>query len=357
MSATLFRVKKVWHYRFQVGGDRVQRSTRERTRAKAEPVADKAYADAVTRANGGQPVPTMGELFRAWLSVQGPVSSAAHVRSVEVVHRLHMYDLGGLAVSDVTTEHIELARNRHLIGHKPATANHWLRVMKLIANWAVKRDVIPRLPWRVAMLKVQKRPRATLPLDVAKAWFDAVDAATLRAPTVGTAARLMFGLGLREGEAASARWEWIDWQRATYTPGITKGREAEPVPMPGWLVDHLAPRRASEGLIAPRADGTQHPPGFARKAMKIANARCATKGITPHRLRGTFATLLSEAGVPIQTIQGVMRHKSPLTTMAYLERRMETAALAQESIAGKIGFARRESGERHPAKPHESSSS
>ncbi|PIG31084.1 phage integrase family protein [Janthinobacterium sp. 35] len=357
MSPALFRVKKVWHFRFQVGGARVQRSTRERTRAKAEPVAARAYADAVTRANGGHPVPTLDELFKAWLQVQGPVSSAAHVRSVDVVHRLHMYELGGLAVSDVTTAHIELARNQHLLEHKPATANHWLRVMKLIANWAVKRGIIAHLPWRVTMLKVQKRPRATLPLDVAKAWFGAVDSASVRTPTVGTAVRLMFGLGLREGEAAGARWEWIDWQRATYTPGITKGREAEPVPMPVWLIEHLAPHRATEGLIAPGRDGAQHPAGFARKAMRIANAHCAVKGITPHRLRGTFATLLSEAGVPIQTIQGVMRHKSPLTTMAYLEKRMDTAALAQESIAGKIGFARRESGEHHPAKPHESSTS
>ncbi|MDC8756247.1 tyrosine-type recombinase/integrase [Janthinobacterium fluminis] len=357
MSATLFRVKKVWHYRFQVDGGRVQRSTRERTRAKAEPVAAKAYADAVVRANGGQPVPTLDELFKTWLEVQGPVSSAAHVRSVDVVHRLHMYELGGLAVSDVTTAHIELARNQHLLEHKPATANHWLRVMKLIANWAVKRDIIARLPWRVTMLKVQKRPRATLPLDVAKAWFDAVDGACVRAPTVGIAVRLMFGLGLREGEAAGARWEWIDWQRATYTPGVTKGREAEPVPIPSWLVGHLAPQRMSEGLIAPGRDGAQQPAGFARKAMQVANAHCKVKGITPHRLRGTFATLLSEAGVPIQTIQGVMRHKSPMTTMAYLEKRHDTAALAQASIAEKIGFARRESGEHHAAKPHESSSS
>lgn len=354
MSATLFRVKKIWHYRFQVGGSRVQRSTRERVRAKAELIAGKAFADAVTRANGGQPVPTMAELFASWMIVQGPVSSSAHVRSVETVGRLHMYNLGDLRVSDVTTELIATARNLHLVNHKPATANHWLRVMKLIAHWAIRRGIIPRLPWSVTMLKVQKRPRATLPLDVARLWFEAVDEASHRRPTTGTAVRMMFGLGLREGEAASAQWEWIDWQRGTYTPGITKGREAEPVPMPAWLVEHLEPRRTSGGLIAPRPDGTQQPAGFARRAMQIANARCATQGITPHRLRGTFATLLSEAGVPIQTIQAVMRHKSALTTMAYLEKNLGTAGRAQQTIGEKIGFARRKNGEHHPANPHDS---
>jgi integrase len=259
--------------------------------------------------------------------------------------RLHLYNLASLPVSDITTLHIEKARNLHLLDHQPASANHWLRVLKLIANWAVKREIINRLPWRVPMLKVQKRPRVILPLAAAMDWFAAIDNVTTKAPEVATAVRLLFGVGLREGEAASARWEWIDWQRGTYTPGITKGREADPLPMPQWLVDHLKPLRKVSGLIAGRPDGSCLPPGYARKPMKLANAQCLTKGLTPHRLRGSFATLLSEAGANIQTIQAVMRHKSPLTTMAYLEKNMETVTRAQGLIADQIGFGRRDGGE------------
>lgn len=347
MNPSLFRIGdgKVWHYRFQVAGKRVQRSTRLTSREKAEAVAGRAYADAVTRANGGQPVPTLLELFEEWQTVRGPVASAAHRRSVDVVKRLHLYDLGELPVCDISTLHIEKARNQHLVEHKPTSANHWLRVLKLIVNWAVKREILPRLPWRVAMLKVQKRPRAILPLTVAMDWFSHVDTSTPRAPEVGIAVRMMFGVGLRESEAASARWEWIDWQRGTYTPGITKGREADPLPMPQWLIEHLAPRRKDEGLIAPRADGSPLPPGFARRPMEQANAKCSIKGLTPHRLRGSFATLLSEAGANIQSIQAAMRHKSPLTTMGYLEKNMATVAHAQEQIAAKMGFMRRDRGE------------
>jgi len=125
----------------------------------------------------------------------------------------------------------------------------------------------------------------------------------------------MFGLGLREGEAISARWEWIDWERKTYTHGITKGREAEPIPMAGWLREHLEARHQVAGLIVVKQNAQAFASGFARQAIRRANAACTVKGITPHRLRGTFATLLSEAGVPIQTVQRVMRHKSFTTTM------------------------------------------
>jgi len=344
MSANVFKKGDIWHYRFQVGGARVQRSTRMRNRRLAEKKAEQEYEAAVVRANGGQPVPTLEQLIEVWIVVHRPVASAAHIRSVDTFRRLHMYDLGPKAIDSITTADVELARNLHLQDHKPASANHWLRILKLLTMWAVKRGTLAAAPWRVSMLKVQKRPRATLALDVARTWFDAVDDAAKRTPAVATAVRMMFGLGLRESECASARWEWVDWQRTTYTPGITKGREAEPVPMPAWLVEHLEPLRQAQGLIVVREDGKEFQSGFARQVMRKANSSCSLKGITPHRLRGTFATLLSEAGVPVQTIQRVMRHKSPVTTMGYLEKNLDLAARAQDQIGANAGMMRRESG-------------
>ena len=344
MSANVFKKGGVWHYRFQVACERVQRSTRLRNKSAAEAVANAAYLAAVTRANGGEPVPTLAQIGAAWLVVHRPTISGAHYRSVETFLRLHTYDLGGKRVDDIGTEDVELARNEHLLTHRPSSANHWLRVLKLLSMWAVKRGMMVKLPWSVTFIKVQKRPRSMLPLAVAKTWFQAVDAAAKREPGIGTAVRLMFGVGLRAGESASARWEWVDWQRSTYTPGITKGREAEPISMPAWLIDYLAPLRKTDGLIAARKDGDQLANGFARKAMQAANTACKVRGITPHRLRGTFATLLSEQGVPIQTIQAVMRHKSFSTTMGYLEKNLGQAAIAQNEIGRKAGLERRESG-------------
>lgn len=345
MSANVFKVGAIWHYRFQVAGHREQKSTRLRNRARAEQLAQLAFEAAVVRANGGEPVPTLDQLAGDWLEVHRPTASADHIRSVETFRKLHMYTLGGRPISSIGTEDIELARNEHLVERSKGTANHWLRIMKLLALWAVRRGVMAALPWKVEMLTVQKRPRAILPTDVTRVWFEAIDRATRRAPAAGTAIRLMFGLGLREGEAAGARWEWIDWERGTYTPGETKGREADALPMPEWLVNYLAPDRCAAGLIAPRRDGTRFPAGFARTAMRVANAACATKGITPHRLRGTFATLLSESGAPLQDVQEALRHKDPLTTVGYLEKDMKRVSRAQERISAKIDFKRRESGE------------
>lgn len=338
MSATVFKKGRVWHFRFQVGKERVQRSTRLTSKTRAEEIARREYDAAVVRANGGQPVPTLDQLAHDWIVVHRPVASSAHIRSVETFRRLHMYDLGEKRIGEITTGDVERVRNEHLQDRKPATANHWLRVLKLLTMWAVKRGILAASPWRVPMLKVQKKPRPFLPLDVARTFFDAVDAATPRAPGKAVAVRLMFGLGLREGETLTARWEWFDWERSTYTPGITKGREAEPVPMPRWLRDYLASLRQVDGLVVTKASGQPYGAGFTRQVLGKANAACAIKGITPHRLRGTFATLLSEEGVPIQTIQKVMRHKSFATTMGYLEKNLDTAVRAADVIGEKAGF-------------------
>jgi len=338
MSATLFKKGRVWHYRFQVGKVRVQRSTRSGSKTAAGDIARREHDAAVVRANGGQPVPTLDQLAEAWIVVHRPVASSAHVGSVERFRRLHMYDLAQLPIGDIATQQVELARIEHLKTHKPASANHWLRILKLLTLWAVKRKILVASPWKVSMLKVQKRPRAILPLDVAAAWFAAVDETAARAPAIATAVRMMFGLGLREGESLSARWEWMDWQRSTYTPGITKGREAEPIPIPTWLREHLQPMRQAEGLIVAKPNGEPFAPGFARQVLKQANRACKIKGITPHRLRGTFATLLSEAGVPIQTIQKVMRHKNFATTVGYLEKNLDLAVRAADVIGEKAGF-------------------
>lgn len=332
------QVNGIWHYRFCIAGVRIQRTTRERDFERAEKVARKAYENACTLANGGKLIPTLSALVDEWLVTRSPVMSAAHRACVESFGRRHLYDLGGLPISALTTELVERARNKHLQTHSPASVNHWLRILRLVVNWAVKREILPKLPWRVDMLKLQRRPRPILPVDMARDWFSALDKAAGKNPSIKIAVRLMFGLGLRESEAGGACWEWIDWERSTYTPGATKGREATAIPMPSWIVGYLLPIKRASGLVAANRKGRQMPSGYAARAIKLANKACGIEGITPHRLRGSFATLLAEEGTPVQTIQQVMRHKDVKTTMGYLEVNLQSAALAQDRLGARLGL-------------------
>lgn len=338
MSYQLFKVGKVWHYRFQISCARVQRSTRETVKHKADAVAEKAYNRAKLWARGDEEVPTLRALVVLWLDVHRPTVSAAHAKVVETFGRLHLFDLADVELDALTTELVEAARLEYLKTHAPASANQWLNVLKLLCRWAVRRKMIPSLPWSVKLLKVQKRPRAMLPVPHTTKWLAAVDESDSEFGPVAVAVRLMLGIGLREVETITARWEWMDWVRHTYTPGITKGREADPLPVPDWLYTYLAARRNPSGLIVCRSDGSPCRPGFTRKIMLAANAACGVGHITAHRLRGTFATLLSEEGAPIHMVKRALRHKSINTTMAYLETNMDLVTRAQQRIANIAGL-------------------
>ncbi|WP_227746764.1 tyrosine-type recombinase/integrase [Paraburkholderia franconis] len=338
MGYQLFRVGSVWHYRFQISGVRVQRSTREKVKHKADAVAARAYSRTRLWARGDEPVPTLRELVVQWVAIHAPTASPAHIKNVETFGRLHLYDLGDALLDEITTEQVELARIQHLETHAPASANHWLKMLKTVCNWAVRRKVMPAIPWSVKLLKVQKRPRTMLPVRLMAAWLSNIDAGNRGEVGVSIAVRMMIGIGLRESETLTARWEWIDWDRGVYTPGRTKGREAAPVPLPNWLVEYLSPLRRSAGPIVEAKHRRPFGPGFARRAIEAANSACEIDGLTPHRLRGTFATLLSEEGVPVQTIQRVLRHKDVRTTMHYLEENLDTAARAQQRIASLAGL-------------------
>ncbi|TDY26285.1 site-specific recombinase XerD [Paraburkholderia sp. BL6665CI2N2] len=338
MGPSLFQVKKIWHYRFQIHGARVQRTTGEASKRKAELIAARAYDDAQLATRGMEPIPVLRELVQQWLKVHESTVSDSHLRGMEQFGRLHLYDLADLRLDQITTALVEAARVSHLDSHAPSTANHWARLLRLVFKWAVRRKLIAEVPWILKPLKVQKKPRAMLPARQALDWLDAIDAQ--QRPAISRAIRLMLGLGLREVEARTAQWEWIDWERRTYTPGRTKGREAVPVPMPDWLLHYLAPLCASSGLIVANRRGHGFAAGFTSRYIKAANAMTGVEGLTPHRLRGTFATMLSEAGVPVQTIQRVLRHKSVLTTIGYLEVDIEQAVRGQDQVARKLGFHR-----------------
>lgn len=337
---SLFKVGQIWHYRFQIDGCSVQRTTRQTSQPRAHQIAAEAFEAAQQVAQGKRLSPTIDDLAEQWLDARRFTASTSYRGSVETFRRLHLYDLAGQLVCDITTPMVEAALNAHLATHALDSGNHWLKILRMLTRWAIARKALPAMPWSVPLIKVQKRPRVVLPFSKTVAWLAALDQASRRDRSIGTAVRLMLGLGLREMEAAGARWAWLDWEHCRYTPGETKGREAVALPVPPWLMEYLRalPRHAGAEFIALSKKGRRHRSGYARQQMLRANRAVDTPGITPHRLRGTFATDLAEQGLPANVVQKLMRHKSITTTMGYLEDNMDLAVKAQEAIAQRKGM-------------------
>lgn len=344
---TMIPVGDVWHYRFRLHGKRRQKSTNEplRCNARAELVAQEAYEAAKLRARGDEPEPTLQELVDLWVHSHILCVSPSHVSNVERFGRLHLYGMASLRLTQINTRVVEEARLQHRESHAKTSANQWLTYLKMVCRWAIRRRMIRQLPFDVPELKIKRKPKRLLPSSRAEEWLEEVKALTEHEPVIALAIRLMLDLGLRGIEARAARWEWLDLERDTYTPGDTKGGEAWPRPVPKRLMSVLRSMALPFGPMLPTHKGRVVTAGRVKRVVDLACQACDIPRITPHRLRGTYATWLAEAGVPIQDIRVVLGHKDIRTTEGYLEVDLSRVRHAQDRIAHRHDSPGRESGE------------
>ncbi|MBV5333949.1 tyrosine-type recombinase/integrase, partial [bacterium] len=79
-------------------------------------------------------------------------------------------------------------------------------------------------------------------------------------------------------------------------------------------MDRLRAKAKPFGWMAPTIKGRPVTPGRVRRVFEAACKAVGIPRMTPHRLRGTYATWLSENGATIQDIQAALGHKDIRTT-------------------------------------------
>ena len=127
----------------------------------------------------------------------------------------------------------------------------------------------------------------------------------------------------RRGEIVRLLWEDIDFARRTIVLRTRKRRggtmESDILPMTAALCDgYMVLRQARRG-----AHGPIYGPEWQRNGRKtqIMWTLCATAGVPRfgvHSLRHLAASMMDEAGLPLSTIQAVLRYRSSTTTAIYL---------------------------------------
>jgi site-specific recombinase XerD len=125
--------------------------------------------------------------------------------------------------------------------------NHLVGVVSRLFEWMVEHDIIDRSP---VTMKPRRRGQARPPcilgvehgqrlVDMAERFSDR-NKAPLRGPTYATIFSLLFGLGLRVGEAARLRWGDVDRNRGILTIRETKFSKSRLVPMGPRLANRLS---------------------------------------------------------------------------------------------------------------------
>lgn len=187
---------------------------------------------------------------------------------------------------------------------------------------------------------------------------------------------LIYGCGLRVGETVSIRLKDIDLDREKLTIIQGKGKKDRFINLPSRLVPQLriqremaetlhakavsmgVPTKLPNRLAAkfpdapfqrrwfwlfPQAQPCQNIDGPGRvwwhcledtvqRAMRSANRRAGTEGITPHHLRHAWATDAHDAGAHARDIQEILGHRDIRTTMRYLRPSPERVPSPLETL-------------------------
>lgn len=347
---------KFWRYRFHHRGTLYQGSTKCERKADALQWLDRFKAKLALGEVGVVEPPSVQRAYEHWRDTWTGKLSAAHMARAESAFRLYILPVCGQLRADAVDNGVaELVRTRYLEGvsrandhqaaqiaankrprrarpHSIPGANTLMGYLRAVMAHLVRHGMLQRAPFELKALRSQAPVRQWVPLEQIPAFLAEID--RTGNVHVSIAVRAMLYLGLRESEAYGMRWAWFSHDHTIYTPGLTKGRESEPLPVPSDLQGWLLRARTLGPYVIPAQDGAPHRPGYAKKAVARAGAAIGLPGLSPHRLRNTCATLLARGGVDAKVIQRMLRHKDIKTTMRYIQAGLEDLRAAQARVFG-----------------------
>lgn len=135
---------------------------------------------------------------------------------------------------------------------------------------------------------------------------------------------LLAGCGLRVSEAVAVNVPDLREQQAHRVIAVMgKGQKPRSVPIPiktyRVLTDYIGDR--TDGPLFLARNGARWNRGDIWRTVERIGKAAGVPGLHPHIFRHTCATLMLESGAPLDRVQKVLGHASPVTTMAYAEAR------------------------------------
>jgi integrase len=247
-------------------------------------------------------------------------------------------DLGSTRVRTLSPERIEKAlTDRAQAGFSRSSLTKIRGTLSQVLKWGVRRDLVARNVASVVELPAEARPAKegrSLTLEQAKEFIAAIAGTPLDA--MWTA---MLYLGLRPGEAAGLSWPDVDFDRKTIHVWRAVSRDENgaiilsepktaqsvrsldaPDPVLNALRHHRLEQRRHqlevgeiwsnpEALVFTSPTGHLIDPMICRKEFKKVVTAVGLDDWTPNELRHSAASLMSDAGMPIEQVADQLGHK------------------------------------------------
>ena len=269
---------------------------------------------------------TLRQCFNAWMEERAPQRSTAYVRTLKSSMVKHVLPLlGGLELSTIDTTAISTVLNRYLETFTASGANSVGLHIGAILAFGREKKWIKERP-RITKIPVQKKSRPVITVEDLDRFLEAVDAQNTL--DISFLVRAQILMGMREHEARMMKWSGLSMEQRIFIPDKTKNGDSPVMPIPDAMLpwfEKMKEVSGSFGFICPglvtgKPRTHDYTSPYIKRALKAAGL---SDRITNHRLRASFANILNKKGVPLPTIQKLMRHRRIETTMIYIETREE----------------------------------
>ena len=300
------------------------------------------FRDARERIESGAPVKDASVTVAAWLDDWITKALAASDRKqatndlyATMAHPhlapiLGTIPLGRLRPSDVEA----LIVTKREAGLAPSTVRAIYTVLRGALDVAVRDGLLRSNP--AAAVKrpgVERKDAPRLTADQAQALLYAI-----RGDRLEVLFRLMLATGLRRGEALALHWSDVDldagllrvrWTLSRTSQGLQldepkTDKSRRTVPLPRSAIETLWAHRTRQledqrtaagawqehGLVSTTEIGTPLEPRDVLRRFEVLAERAGLRGVTPHTLRHSAASLLLAAGTHTKVVQEHLGHSS-----------------------------------------------
>ena len=266
--------------------------------------------------------------------------------------KLYLSDWLDKPLLNITRDAVEI---RHkLIGEKsPTQANRTMRILRAIFEYAHGKyedengipiflyNPVKRLNHTRAWFKESRRDTYIKPDDLPK-WWQAVSTVSewLDTPDpilVRDYLTLILFTGLRRGEAAKIRWDWLDLNIKTLTipSNETKNGHAHSLPLSDYIADILQNRERVNEFVFPGRGKTGHLIEPKKPIIKIRER--SGINFTLHDLRRTFITVAESLNIRDYTLKRLLNHRSSGdVTDGYIMSDVERLREPMNAISAKL---------------------
>jgi integrase len=205
----------------------------------------------------------------------------------------------------------------------PVMANRLLALLRRMFAFAVERDILGATPCVLIKSPAKETPRDRVlsPAEIATFW-EGLEKAQMT-PKTRLALKLMLVTAQRRDEVISAPWSEFDLSKGVWEipAGRSKNGHAHRVPLSPLACDLLKEAQERGGgspwlFPSPRGDKPMDP-AAASHAVRNNLSRTGVDGMTPHDLRRTAASHMTEMGIPRLVVSKVLGHSDGSITAVY----------------------------------------